>query len=142
MSVAEKGKKILLKKPGYYDLSNGQKKNVFKAFGKNGKMIQSRAFDLIHTTKKINFSDEKDVSEKIRSIKLVEIKSTGRDLDSKFSKYWFGLTMRELIMGQLLQDQYKFVFVNVKTKKILEQNFSQVLSKISHVDLLMHLTFK
>ncbi len=141
MSIAEKGKNILLKKSGYFDLTNVQKSNLMVAFAKKGKALHKKAFDLVYTDSKINFSDEDDVRKKLDKITLIEIKATNRDLDKSFSKYWFGITMRELILGQSLRKQYKFVFINITSNQILELDISGVLGKLKNLDVVFHAKF-
>ena len=69
------------------------------------------------------------------------MKSTERsDVDAHFSKYFFGLTMREQILAQSLKNQYRFVFVHTKTENILELNLSQLFSRIKNYNLVAHIT--
>ena len=52
---------ILLKKQGYAVISNNEKKTLHVAFARCGLVIHKRAFDLVRTTKKVNFLDEEDI---------------------------------------------------------------------------------
>ena len=140
-STENKAEKILLKKEGYVKLSNKEKSNLALAFMKKGFPVHKKAFDLVRTRSKINFLDEDDITRKIKDITLIEMKSTARsDVDAHFSKYFFGLTMREHILAQSLKNQYIFVFVHTKTENILELNLSQLFSRIKNYNLVAHIT--
>ena len=137
----KKGENILLKKPGYVKLSSKEKDNLLLAFIKKCVPVHKKAFDLVRTRSKINFLDEDDITRKIKDITLIEMKSTARsDVDAHFSKYFFGLTMREHILAQSLKNQYIFVFVHTKTENILELNLSQLFSRIKNYNLVAHIT--
>ena len=69
----KEGENILLKKPGYVKLSSKEKDNLLLAFIKKCVPVHKKAFDLVRTTSKINFSDENDITRKIRDITLIEI---------------------------------------------------------------------
>ena len=127
-STENKAEKILLKKEGYVKLSNKEKSNLALAFMKKGFPVHKKAFDLVRTRSKI------------KDITLIEMKSTERsDVDAHFSKYFFGLTMREHILAQSLKNQYIFVFVHTKTENILELNLSQLFSRIKNYNLVAHI---
>lgn len=141
MNVQDKAKKILLGKKGYLELSNQQKNNLIGVLAEKGKVIHRRAFDLVRITKKTNFSDKKSIAANLGSITLIEIKATDRSLGKDFSKYFFGITMRELILAQSFKKQYKFIFVNVGSKQVLELSLPQVFAKIKQLDLVLHTRF-
>jgi len=141
MSTEEKARKILLKLEGFRQLSKIEKRNLIMEFAKKGKVVTIRAFDLVRTKKKINFLDKKDIAKNIDSITLIEMKSTDRELGKDFSRYFFGITMTEIIIAQSLKKQYKFVFVNIHSNEILELHLPQVFAKIKNLQLVMHLRF-
>ena len=139
-STENKAENILLKKEGYVKLSDKEKSNLMLAFMKKGFPVHKKAFDLVRTTSKINFLDEYDITRKIKNITLIEIKSTARsDVDAHFSKYFFGLTIREQMLAQSLKNQYRFIFVHTKTENILELNLSQLFSRIKNYNLVAHI---
>ena len=138
--IEKKGENILLKKPGYVKLSSKEKDNLLLAFIKKCVPVHKKAFDLVRTTSKINFSDENDITRKIRDITLIEIKTTSRsNVDAKFSNYFFGLTTREQMLAQALKNQYKFIFIHTKTKNILELNLSELFSRIKYLQQVAHI---
>jgi len=141
MNTEEKAKQILLKKKGYKELSQTEKRNLITAFAKKGKVVTIRAFDLVRTRKKINFLDENDISKNISSIILIELKSSNRNLGRDFSRYFFGITMTEIILAQSLKKQYRFVFVNINSKEIIELSLPQIFAKVKNLQLVMHLRF-
>lgn len=140
MNTAKKGEKILLQKPGYFELSATERRNIVDAFAKKGKTVKKSAFDLIHTNSKVNFSDKKDITKKLSSITLIEIKSTKNNLDKKFSGHFFGITENQEKLGKILPNQCKFVFVNTKYKYILALNYSQLLKRIKRKHMVAHVT--
>ena len=121
-------------------LSSKEKDNLLLAFIKKYVPVHKKAFDLVRTTSKINFSDENDITRKIRDITLIEIKTTSRsNVDAKFSNYFFGLTTREQMLAQALKNQYKFVFIHTKTKNILELSLSELFSRIKYLQQVAHI---
>ena len=151
MSTARIADEILMKKPGYFKLSDKKKKssrpskgyfklfptekrNIRIAFAKARPMkkpVHSQAYDLIHTKSKIDFSDIHDIERKIEDITFIEVKSTDdKDRDAKFTGHFFGVSVNEMIMAQDHIKQYKFVFVNVKHKYILEMDLPMFFTRI------------
>lgn len=141
MSTQEKAVKFLLKTGKYVELTNKQKSNLVIAFAKKGKAIHKTAFDLIRTSVNVDFSDENSITKNLTSITLIEIKSTDREIGKDFSNYFFGITMGELFLAQSLRSQYKFVFVNVRSKNTLELSISQIYHKIKNLNMVMHIRF-
>ena len=141
MNLQEKAKKILLRKKEYRELTNSEKNNLILVFAENGKVIHKRAFDLVRIKKEIDFSDKKSIEKNLSSITLIEMKATDRDLDKNFSKYFFGITMRELILAQSFKKQYRFIFVNVNSRYTLELGLPEVFAKIKQFDLVVHTKF-
>ena len=150
MSTARIADEILMKKPGYFKLSDKKKKNsrpskgYFKlfptekrniriAFAKARPMkkpVHSQAYDLIHTKSEIDFSDIRDIERKIEDITFTEVKGTAEDHNAKFTNLFFGITVNEMIMAQDHVKQYKFVFVNVKHNYILEMDLPEFFTRI------------
>jgi len=140
MNTAKKGEKILSQKPGYFELSATERRNIIDVFAKKGKTIKKSSFDLIHTNSKVNLSDKKDITKKLRSITLIEVKSTKNNLDRKFSGHFFGITENQEKLGKTLPNQCKFVFVNTKNKYILILNYSHLLKRIKRKHMVAHVT--
>mgnify|MGYP001159821986 FL=1 len=148
MSTARIADEILMKKPGYFKLSDKkkknsrpskgyfklfptEKKNIMIAFAKRNKPVHSQAYDLIRTKSKIDFSDIHDIERKIEDITFIEVKSTdAKDGKRNFANHFFGVSVNEMIMAQGHVKQYKFVFVNVKHKYILEMDLPMFFTRI------------
>ena len=151
MSSPKKAEEILMEKPGYFKLSNKkkkssrpskgyfklfptEKKNIMVAFAKRNKPVHSQAYDLIRTKSKIDFSDIHDIERKMEDITFIEVKSTNvKDGNAKFTNHFFGVSVNEIIMAQDHVNQYKFVFVNVKRKYILEMDLPEFFTRIKGV---------
>ena len=139
LSKEKKAINILLKKPGYMELTNQQKKNLVVAFARKGKVVHKRAFDLIRISGKVDFSDENDIMKNLKNITFIELKSTASSKDSKFSGQFFGLTVNEMSMGQTHKDQYRFIFLDIKNNNILEMGLKGVYSRMK-MNLVGHCT--
>ena len=150
MSTARIADEILMKKPGYFKLSDKkkknsrpskgyfklfptEKKNIMVAFAKRNKPVHSQAYDLIHTKSEIDFSDIRDIERKIEDITFTEVKGTAEDHNDKFTNLFFGTTVNEMIMAQDHVKQYKFVFVNVKRKYIKEMDLPEFFTRIKGI---------
>jgi len=140
LSPQKEAKKILLEKRDFIDLTNSQKKNLLIAFAKKGKAVQKTAFDLVRAPSNVDFSNQNSIEKNLNSITLIEIKSTEGGFDEQFHGYFFGITMTELLLAQSHRKQYRFIFVNVNTKKTMEMDISQVLSRIKNLHLVLHTT--
>lgn len=106
---------------GFIVPTAAQKRNILVALAKAGKVAYGRAYDIVKITgKNVDLGDAADVEKNIHRLVIYEIKSTTRNIDSKFSQYFFALTTAELLVAQSLKKQYKFVFVNIKHGHILE----------------------
>jgi len=118
------------KKIGFRVLNSTEKKNLALVFTRKNMVIYGNAYDIIHCKKKIDFSNEKDIEEKLDDITVYEIKSTNRkDMKKDFSGYFFDLTTAELLVAQSLKTRFKFVFVNTVTGDYNELSLNQVFAK-------------
>ncbi len=129
--TANKAVDILLEKEvGFKILTPKEKINLAIALLKKNMVIYGKAYDIIKCKKKIDFSNEVDISNNLDSIMIYEIKSTNRkDLKSDLSGYFFDLTTAELLVAQSLKKYYKFAFVNTITKQYKEFTLNEVFAK-------------
>ncbi|QNN47493.1 hypothetical protein H9L17_04970 [Thermomonas brevis] len=134
-STATQAAALLVKsKKGFIVPTPAQKKRILVALAKAGKVVYGRAYDIIKIKgKPINLNDSYDVERNIKRIMIYEIKSTRRDLGPNFQKYFFALTTAELLVAQSLKEQFKFVFVNIKRRHILEQTLKQVFQRATGI---------
>ena len=141
----KKGKIILLASDhSIKELSNKEKTNLLHAFANNGIPLGSKkAFDLVSCKTNIDFSKVEDICKNIKDITVIEMKSTNRkNVDEKFSKYYFSLTLRELYMAQSLKDQHKFILVHTLSKKTKELSWKDLFSRINNMNLAFQITLK
>ena len=129
----------LLKNPKFKELTAKEKNTLFVAYARKNKVVHKRAFDLIRISAKIDFSSEASIMENIENITFIEVKSTKMSKDVNFSGQFFGLTMREMIMGQTYKNKYQFIFVDVINGNTLEMDLKKLYSRMK-MDLVGHCT--
>ena len=129
----------LLKNPKFKELTAKEKNTLFVAYARKNKVVHKRAFDLIRISAKIDFSSEASIMENIENITFIEVKSTKMSKDVNFSGQFFGLTMREMIMGQTYKNNYQFIFVDVTNGNTLEMDLKKLYSRMK-IDLVGHCT--
>ena len=129
----------LLKNPKFKELTAKEKNTLFVAYARKNKVVHKRAFDLIRISAKIDFSSEARIMENIENITFIEVKSTKMSKDVNFSGQFFGLTMREMIMGQTYKNKYQFIFVDVINGNTLEMDLKKLYSRMK-IDLVGHCT--
>ena len=129
----------LLKNPKFKELTAKEKNTLFVAYARKNKVVHKRAFDLIRISAKIDFSSEASIMENIENITFIEVKSTKMSKDVNFSGQFFGLTMREMIMGQTYKNNYQFIFVDVTNGNRLEMDLKKLYSRMK-IDLVGHCT--
>ena len=129
----------LLKNPKFKELTAKEKNTLFVAYARKNKVVHKRAFDLIRISAKIDFSSEASIMENIENITFMEVKSTKMSKDVNFSGQFFGLTMREMIMGQTYKNKYQFIFVDVINGNTLEMDLKKLYSRMK-IDLVGHCT--
>ena len=129
----------LLKNPKFKELTAKEKNTLFVAYARKNKVVHKRAFDLIRISAKIDFSSEASIMENIENITFIEVKSTKMSKDVNFSGQFFGLTMREMIMGQTYKNKYRFIFVDVTSENTLEMDLKKLYSRMK-IDLVGHCT--
>ena len=75
-----------------------------------------------------NINDLEKLRQSINGIKIYELKTAGRNRKSEVSDNWkglgFTLTSSEKINSDSLGNQYKFIFLNLKTNKFGVFNLS------------------
>ena len=129
----------LLKNPKFKELTAKEKNTLFVAYARKNKVVHKRAFDLIRISAKIDFSSESSIMKNIENITFIEVKATKNAKDAKFSGQFFGLTMREMIMGQTYKNKYQFIFVDVTSENTLEMDLKKLYSRMK-MDLVGHCT--
>ena len=129
----------LLKNPKFKELTAKEKNTLFVAYARKNKVVHKRAFDLIRISAKIDFSSESSIMKNIENITFIEVKATKNAKDAKFSGQFFGLTMREMIMGQTYKNKYQFIFVDVTSENTLEMDLKKLYSRMK-IDLVGHCT--
>jgi len=123
-----------LSKKGFIIPTSEQRENIAIAFAKRGLTVHRNAFDLVKSKGKIDLSDLEEVTDRFLDFTLYELKSTDRkNLDSNFKNYFFDLTTTEFLTAQSLGKSYRFVFVNIITKAVLEMTINELMSKAAKI---------
>jgi len=132
-STAKTAAEILSKK-GFIIPTSEQRENIVVAFAKRGLTVHRNAFDLVKSKGKIDLSDLEEVTDRFLDFTLYELKSSDRkNLDNNFKNYFFDLTTTEFLTAQSLGKSYKFVFVNIVTKAVLEMTVNELMSKAAKI---------
>ena len=130
---------ILLRNQKFKELTAEEKNTLLVAYARKKKVVHKKAFDLIRISAKIDFSSESSIMKNIENITFIEVKATKNAKDAKFSGQFFGLTMREMIMGQTYKNKYRFIFVDVTSENTLEMDLKKLYSRMK-IDLVGHCT--
>ncbi len=130
---------ILLRNPKFKELTAEEKNTLLVAYARKKKVVHKKTFDLIRIPNKIDFSSESSIMKNIENITFIEVKATKNAKDAKFSGQFFGLTMREMIMGQTYKNKYRFIFVDVTSENTLEMDLKKLYSRMK-IDLVGHCT--
>jgi hypothetical protein len=118
----EKDSWPVMEKKGFIKPTSKQKKNIKFAFESVGKTIKTRGYDLVRT-ELLPFLEDKNFARlNVDKIVLYELKTAGADreeiLKEDFSNFKFTYSGNEEYNHRLLGDkQYKFIFLNLATKK-------------------------
>lgn len=125
---------LLARNEGYHKLTRTSKHNLVVAFARKGKPLYGKAFDIVKCNKSIDLTNEQSIIDNLDDIIICEIKSTKKNMRERnigpdFTNYFFGLTTAELLVAQSLKEQYRFIFVNIDTRAIVEMTLKEVLAK-------------
>jgi len=133
--TSKKAVEILLQKNiGFHYPTVVQRRKLLKTFVQFDLPLFGNAYDIIKSSKKINFDDEADIFKNFDDIIICEIKSTKQEkIPKNFKGYFFDLTTAELLVAQMLGDKHKFIFVNTITKDFIELTLNEVLSKAKKI---------
>jgi len=131
--TAKKAVKLLIERnEGYKEPNKTERNNILIAFAKLNKVVYGKAFDIVRitSTENIDLENLSDVEKNINKIIICEVKSTTRkEIKLEFEKYFFSLTTAELLVAQSLKDHFKFIFVNIQTKEVMELTLKEVFKK-------------
>jgi hypothetical protein len=132
-STAKRAAAILVAlKAGYIVPTAAQKKKIIIAFAKKDRIVYGRAYDIVRIADgtEIDLNDQDSIERHLTALTLYEIKSTNRkDLDSTFKGHFFALTTAELLVAQNLKNQFRFIFVNVRTGDHQDLTLREVLNR-------------
>ena len=119
--VGEKDSWGVMLANGFVRPTPTQKKNLQKVFSEVGKKFSKSGFDLLDVGDIQNINDLEKLRQNINDIKIYELKTAGLNRRSEVSDNWkglgFTLTNSEKINADSLGNQYKFIFLNLKTNK-------------------------
>ncbi len=114
---------------GYSVPTAKQKRLLLVEFAKRNLVVYGKAFDVVRTSKKINFDDSNEIAANLDEIILCEVKSTNRELPEDFKGYFFALTTAELLVAQNLKERFKFIFVSTVTGKFIELTLQELFAR-------------
>lgn len=123
----------ILKKHGFQELNGPEKSNLVIAFARKNMVVYGQAFDMVRSSKKIDFSNESDILDNIDKITIYEVKSTNRKIPKNFANYFFDLTTAELLVAQSLKKKFRFVLVNTITKSFIELTLTELFGKAKSI---------
>ena len=119
--VGEKDSWEVMRDNGFVRPTPTQRKNLEKVFSEVGKKFSKKGFDLLDARDIQSINDLEKLRQSINDIKVYELKTAGRNRKSEVSDNWkglgFTLTSSEKINSDSLGNQYKFIFLNLKTNK-------------------------
>jgi len=119
--VGEKDSWEVMQDNGFVRPTPAQRKNLEQAFSEVGKKFSKKGFDLLDVRDIQSINDLEKLRQSINDIKVYELKTAGRNRKSEVSDNWkglgFTLTSSEKINSDSLGNQYKFIFLNLKTNK-------------------------
>lgn len=130
--TAKKAVEILVNSnKGFKEPSKIERQNVLIAFAKKNKVVYGKAFDIIKISgEAFSLENIEEVEKNLNKIIIYEVKSTSKkSIESKFGKYFFGLTTAELLVAQNLKNQFKFIFVNTLTNETMELTVKEVFER-------------
>lgn len=145
MSIEKEGKQFLINtKKGFHDLTPRLKKKIADKY-----RIGIGTFDLIKLPVQIKSLplDNNDLSNnQLEKVILIEIKSSGRDIDKSLKGFFFGYTYSEQMTAQKLNNKYKIAFVVIPKSNKQKGFYKLVGSKelwslVRHANLVWHISF-
>jgi hypothetical protein len=116
---------------GYVVPTPKQSRNLRVAFASAGKVLYGRAYDAVRIPANLDLNDFADIESRLEEILICEIKSTAKgDVGPRFRGFFFSLSTAELLVAQNLGSQFRFVFVNTRTREIEETDLVGVYKKV------------
>lgn len=114
---------LIMNNYGYFRPTSEERKLIRERFKKIGKTIHGLGYDLIDKETKTNLPNVN-----FRKICLYELKSTkeGKNIDSEFNRFSFGVSINEIKNYKELKSQFKIIYLNCASKKIKILPFSQI----------------
>jgi len=105
---------------GFTRPSSKQRANIVTAFEKRGIMIQQRGFDVVPSSFSENLNSVSALETCLDRLVLYEVKTCGVGRRSRVSAGFrglgFTLTSKEKHNADVLGPQYRFLFVNLRTR--------------------------
>lgn len=129
-STARRALAILLEQPGFRSADGREKRNIAEAFASHNRPVYGQAFDALHLATEVDLADVADIKHKLSSITLYEVKATDRaHAKDDFAGHFFSMSTAELLVAQKLGAQFRFVFVNVRTRHILDLSLQDIYAR-------------
>lgn len=114
----------VMRRHGYARPTPEQRRNIVAAYAKLGKEIKAKGFDLIRKEDIATINNVATLTKKVESIKIYELKTAGKKRKSLVKENWSGLgftlTSSEKHNAEVLGDNFKFLFLNLKNNALHE----------------------
>ena len=114
----------VMRRYGYVRPTPQQRKNLVAAYAKHGKEVKAKGFDLIKKSDASFFDNVDMLAKKVENIKIYELKTAGKKRKSIVKENWSGLgftlTSSEKHNAEVLGDNFKFLFLNLKNNALRE----------------------
>jgi len=129
--TAKKAAEILLSMgQGYVVPTGPQRRHLLVAFAERGLTLYGQAYDIIRGPSELSLDDPGSIRRHFDDLLVFEIKSTDNlKVGEDFSRHFFSISTAELLTAQNLRHRYRFVFVNVRTRNVMECSLQEVYGK-------------
>lgn len=141
--TAEQAVDLLLALDGRYRRPTpAEKRALLIGFAMQGKTLNGAAFDIVRNDRSIDLSDAEAISKSLDHLMICEIKATRQpQIGDDLHGYFFNITAAEFLTAQNLGDRFRFVFVNVATRKHQEMALSEIFGKARGLYPAWHIRF-
>lgn len=113
-----------MRRHGFVRPTPQQRKNLVEAYARVGKEVRAKGFDLIKESDSKTIGNPDQLAEAVDNITLFELKTAGKERKSIVKENWSGLgftlTGAEKHNAEVLKDNFKFIFLNLKNGALRE----------------------
>ncbi len=118
--IGEAETKGYLAKAGFVRPSAKQRKNIVTAFAGHGVTVHKSGFDVVRAEDASFLDAVNEIEKRLEEFRLYEVKTCGAarksEVSAGFKGLGFTLTDKEHHNAKVLGPQYRFLFVNLRTR--------------------------